>query len=82
MQSVQASEQRSRWQRWGRIVFLGLLLALLQIALQVIISFSDSLWWATLGGSIFFYLLIPGGRHSSRATTTAILTQQSKEPAW
>src|SRR5579862_4755521 len=60
MQAVEVSEQRSRWQRWGRMVFLGLLLALFQMALLWIDALADSIWWAALAGGIFFYLLIPG----------------------
>src|ERR1051326_97617 len=62
MQSVQASQQHSRWLRWGRIVFLGLFLALIQIALFSLPEMYklDSFWWAIPVGSVFFYLLIPG----------------------
>lgn len=68
MQTVQTPQKPSRWQRWGRILFLGLFLTLIQAVLFAWV------WSGLLGGvwplggpvllvealSLFFFLLIPG----------------------
>jgi hypothetical protein len=58
---MQPEPAESRWQQWGRILFLGVLLGVLQVLALIVAPLLaqrfDSLWPAILV-SAFFYLLI------------------------